>query len=326
MGTYTELKREHCYSKIHCMMLNEHYDGIDAVYKLLNPLGAMRDVPMKNHTSFRIGGIADILFSPKDENELQYAIQTAITNEIPYHIMGAGSNVLVADSGIRGLVIRLCSTCDENVEFNKCGDTTFVTLPAQMMLSRAAKLIANNGLCGFEWAYGIPGTVGGAVAMNAGAYGGEMKQVLSRVRILSNGEIADCDVCDSDMSYRYSRFAFPDAIVLGATLALNTDDGNAWDRMNDYMSRRKLKQPLDLPSAGSVFKRPPGHFAGALIEGAGLKGRRVGGAQVSSLHAGFIVNDGNATADDVLELIALIKECVFRETGIMLEEELKMLG
>lgn len=308
------------------MVMMNDLTGLEAVYKELEPMGAVQHAPMCNYTTFRIGGPADILFTPQDEAELIFAVQCAMRAGVPYFIMGAGSNMLVSDMGIRGLTIRLCSPRETIIDVKEHGENFIVTVPAAVMLSRAAKFSVERGMCGLEWAYGIPGTVGGAVAMNAGAYDGEIKKCLRQVRVLTNGEIKEHDVKEGDLGYRHSVYSYPNATVLSAVFELSPDDGGAESRMNDYMSRRKAKQPLDYPSAGSVFKRPEGHYAGALIEAAGLKGEHVGDACVSTLHAGFIVNTGNATADDVIKLVELIKKRVFEHSGIMLEEELKIVG
>lgn len=308
------------------MVMMKDTDRLNAVYKELEPMGASRCAPMCNYTTFRIGGPADILFTPHDEAELIFAVQCAMREELPYFLMGAGSNMLVSDMGIRGLVIRLCSPRENNIQIEKTGDHFRVVVPSSLMLTRVARMTAEYGMQGLEWAYGIPGTVGGAVAMNAGAYTGEIKNVLRAVRVLEHGEIKEYRVQDEDLGYRRSAYSYPDRLVLSAEFQLLPDDGGAKERMEDFMSRRREKQPLDLPSAGSTFKRPEGHYAGALIEAAGLKGTKVGDACVSTMHAGFIVNMGNATCDNVCELVDLIKKRVYENSGIMLEEELKIVG
>jgi UDP-N-acetylmuramate dehydrogenase len=197
---------------------------------------------------------------------------------------------------------------------------------AGVSLTQLSRRTLEMGLMGLEWACGIPGALGGACAMNAGAYGGEMSQVLRSLRVVENGRIAEYAAKSEEFGYRVSPYSAPDRIVLSAVLELKPDDGGAADRQAEYMHRRQQKQPLSYPSAGSIFKRPPGHFAGALIESAGLKGESVGGAQVSELHAGFIINTGGATADDVLKLIDRVRERVLAVHGIELHCEPKIWG
>lgn len=281
----------------------------------------IHNAPMKDYTSFRIGGPADLLFMPRTREELLLGLNTAKELGIPRVVMGNGSNMLVSDKGIEGLVIRIAGDFS-GIEYDGCTQKVL----AGTLMCLAANDALDNGLMGLEWGTGIPGTVGGAVAMNAGAYGGDVKQVLSRVECLIDGEIQHIHPVDGDMAYRYSRFSAPEAIVISAEFSLSPDDGGAKERSRDYCERRKTKQPLSYPSAGSTFKRPEGHFAGALIEQAGLKGVRVGGAEVSRLHAGFVINVGGATAEDVCILMEKIQEEVFSRFGIMLEPEVKMVG
>ena len=276
------------------------------------------DVPLSDLTSFRIGGPASVVVSPRSEAELRTAIKAAEDLEFPFKIIGFGSNILAPDEGYHGAVIRIGRPFFE-AEISECT----VRCSAGDSLAGVARKSISAGLSGMEGLAGIPGSVGGACAMNAGAYGAEMKQILSSVRIIRSGEIVETAVADADMGVRKSVFCAPCTILLSATLTLRPDDGSAQERMNDFMKRRKDKQPLDLPSAGSVFKRPAGHYAGQLIEQCGLKGASVGGARVSEKHAGFIVNTGNAVSRDVSELVRLVQDTVFRETGIRLERELK---
>ena len=284
----------------------------------LQGIPAFTDVLLSEITSFRIGGPASVIVSPRSEAELRTVLKEAARLELPFKIIGFGSNILAPDEGYSGIVIRLCRPFFE-AEITGCT----VRCSAGDSLAGIARKSVLAGLSGMEGLAGIPGSVGGACAMNAGAYGAEMKQILSSVRIIRDGIILDTEVSDADMGVRKSTFSAPGTILLSATLTLHPDDGNAEDRMNDFMQRRIEKQPLDLPSAGSVFRRPEGHFAGRLIEQCGLKGTSVGGAQVSTKHAGFIVNTGKATCGDVSALVRLIQETVFRETGVSLERELK---
>lgn len=280
-----------------------------------------RDVPMRTITTFRLGGPADFLLRAQDEEQVLLAYRAARELDIPVYAVGNGSNLIVKDGGIRGLVIvigeRMASVVKEG---------TFLTAGAGIPLTDLTWEAVKLGLGGMEWACGIPGTLGGACAMNAGAYGGEMKQIIRSIRYLEDGRIVEKSVSDDEMGYRTSAYCAPGRIVLSATLSLVLDDGGAARRQEEYLARRREKQPLEYPSAGSVFKRPPGHFAGALIESAGLKGLRVGGAEVSVKHAGFIINVGDATASDVLKLIDQVKERVLQAHGVELHCEPKIWG
>lgn len=281
----------------------------------------IQNAPMKDYTSFRIGGPADLLFMPRNRDELIMGLDTAKEMEIPYVVMGNGSNMLVSDKGIDGLVIRIGSDYS-SIQYDGCVQKVL----SGTLLCLAANDSLEKGFMGLEWGTGIPGTIGGAVAMNAGAYGGEIKQVLTKVECYIDGEIKHIIPKDEDMAYRYSRFAAPGIIVLSAEFGLSPDDGGAKERAKEYCESRKIKQPLSYPSAGSTFKRPTGHFAGALIEQAGLKGLRVGGAEVSTLHAGFVINVGGATCDDVCTLMKIIQNKVYDRFGIKLEPEVKIIG
>lgn len=281
----------------------------------------IQNAPMKDYTSFRIGGPADLLFMPRNRDELIMGLDTAKEMEIPYVVMGNGSNMLVSDKGIDGLVIRIGSDYS-SIQYDGCVQKVL----SGTLLCLAANDSLEKGFMGLEWGTGIPGTIGGAVAMNAGAYGGEIKQVLTKVECYIDGEIKHIIPKDEDMAYRYSRFAAPGIIVLSAEFGLSPDDGDAKERAKEYCESRKIKQPLSYPSAGSTFKRPAGHFAGALIEQAGLKGLRVGGAEVSTLHAGFVINVGGATCDDVCTLMKIIQNKVYDRFGIKLEPEVKIIG
>ncbi len=293
-------------------------DKRTAFLKSIFGIPVFTDVPLADLTSFRIGGPASVVVSPRSETELCTALKNAEDLEFPFKIIGFGSNILAPDEGYPGAVIRLGRPFFET-EITGCT----VRCSAGDSLAGIARKTISAGLSGMEGLAGIPGSIGGACAMNAGAYGAEMKQILSSVRIIREGTIFETEVSDADMGVRKSAFSAPGTILLSATFTLRKDDGSAVDRMNDFLQRRKDKQPLDLPSAGSVFKRPEGHFAGRLIEQCGLKGTSVGGAQVSMKHAGFIVNTGGATSQDVSALVRLIQQTVFEETGVTLERELK---
>ncbi len=278
--------------------------------------------PMKNHTTFRGGGFADILAQPKSTKELTALIEAARSENIPVTIIGNGSNLLVTDKGIRGLVIKIAK---EFSDISVDGDV--ITAQSGALLSRIASIAYENSLSGFEFASGIPGTIGGAVYMNAGAYGGEIKDVLESCEYLENGEIKIARIDELELSYRRSKFSEKGGIITGVSLRLKkSDKSEILAKMQDYKTRRVTKQPLEYASAGSTFKRPAGYFAGALIEGAGLKGLSVGDAEVSKKHAGFIINKGNATAGDIIELIELVRKKVYESSGVMLEPEVKIIG
>ncbi|MEG2984707.1 MAG: UDP-N-acetylmuramate dehydrogenase [Peptostreptococcaceae bacterium] len=297
------------------------------IYKsLLNILGKEGiyiDEPMKNHISFKVGGPADFLVKPKDENQIKEVITFLKSNDIPYIVIGNGSNLLVKDGGIRGVVIKIA---DNFNEFTVEDNTVFAQSGA--LLSFMGKAILNNSLTGFEFAAGIPGTLGGAIAMNAGAYGGEMKDIVKMVKLIdTKGNIFELSNEDMEFEYRKSLINKQDYIVLSAVIELK--EGNyeeIKEAMKELTKSRVTKQPLNLPSAGSTFKRPVGYFAAKLIEDSGLKGLTLGGAQVSDKHAGFVVNIGDAKAKDILDLINVVKSTVYSKFGVMLEEEVKILG
>ena len=278
---------------------------------------------MSAHTTFKIGGPADVFITVRDTDELCAAVKACRENSVPLMILGKGSNLLVSDAGIEGAVITLDGAFKE---LTVDGDT--VTSGAGVALSKLCTTALENGLAGLEFAYGIPGTVGGAVYMNAGAYGGETKDVCIEATYLRpDGEIGVYTNAELDFSYRHSIFKENDNIILFAKYKLTPVDPAAIKaRMDDFLNRRRTKQPLDYPSAGSVFKRPPGAFAGTLIEQCGLKGKTVGGAQVSEKHAGFIINVGGAVCDDVMNLVKLVQDTVKAETGYTLECEIIRTG
>ncbi len=281
------------------------------------------DEPMSKHTTFKIGGSADYFLTPETEEQLRASYIAAKKASLPVLILGNGSNLLVGDKGIRGVVICLFKKMN-NIEVS--GEKIIAGCGVPM--SRVSNAALKAELGGFEFASGIPGTVGGGVYMNAGAYGFELNDIIDTVRFMdSEGNISEltCDKCE--FGYRESIFEKKDYIVLGCTFKLKSDDQDAIrERINDYTQRRNSKQPVEKPSAGSVFKRPEGHFAGALIEGSDLKGFSIGGAQVSEKHAGFIVNTGGATARDVLDLIRHIQAVVYEKNGVKLETEVKLIG
>ena len=279
--------------------------------------------PMKNHTTFRIGGPADALALPKTPEEVAEVVRFCHEHAQPYYVLGNGSNLLVSDEGYRGLVLQLYRNFND-IQVN--GET--ITVQSGAMLAAVARTAYQTGLTGLEFASGIPGTIGGAVVMNAGAYGGEMKNVLKEVTVLTKeGEVLVIPAKALELGYRTSVIPKNGWIVLGAVLQLKKgDQEQILARMEELKEQRITKQPLDLPSAGSTFKRPEGYFAGKLIMDAGLRGFTVGGAQVSEKHCGCVVNRGNATAADVWELICEVKRRVKEMTGVELEPEVKLLG
>ena len=282
-----------------------------------------RDVPMRDHTTFRIGGPADLFLTPASGEECRDMIRACESAGVPWFVLGNGSNLLVSDGGFRGAVISL----SQNLSKMVCSGTV-VRAQAGALLSAAASFSAKEGLTGLEFASGIPGTVGGACFMNAGAYGGEMGDVISSVTYLTReGEIRNAVRDDLSFGYRRSSIAENGWIVLAAELDLTVGDpGAIAERMKDLNSRRAVKQPLTVPSAGSTFRRPKGFFAGKLIDEAGLRGYRVGGASVSEKHCGFVVNDRGASAEDVRALIRRVQERVRETSGVVLEPEVRFLG
>lgn len=284
---------------------------------------AVFDEMMSAHTSFKIGGAADVFASVKSVDEVRGLIDYCKKNDVPYMIMGNGTNMLVGDGGIRGVVIQISANM-QNCEIN--GETVYAE--AGILMSKLSKLILKAELTGFETLSGIPGTLGGGIYMNAGAYGGEIKDVVSEVTyITQSGEIKTITNAEADFSYRHSRFEDEKGIILSATLKLkkgNADEIKA--AMDDYNKRRSDKQPLSMPSAGSTFKRPEGYFAGKLIQDCDLMGYSIGGAQISEKHAGFVVNKGGATAKDVLDLIEYTQKTVKEKFGVDLEPEVRLIG
>ncbi len=291
--------------------------------EILGTENVLENEPMSRHTTFRIGGNADWFLTPDSKEKLTETIKAVRDSGMPCFVLGNGSNLLVGDKGIRGVVICLCKKMDK-IQI----DGRRLYAESGAILSRVSHAALDAELRGTEFASGIPGTIGGAVFMNAGAYDHEMKEIIETVDFADNsGNIfrASCDECG--FGYRTSMFAKKNHIILGCTLKLEKGNGEEIRAlMNDYTQRRVSKQPLEKPSAGSTFKRPEGHFAGSLIEQAGLKGFSIGGAQVSEKHAGFVINTGSATARDVLDLIEHIKKTVNEKFGVMLEPEVRMVG
>lgn len=295
----------------------------DALRRACPALEVREYEPMDRHTTFRIGGPVRLMALPHTRDAAVAAMRTAVSMGIVPQFMGNGSDLLVADQGAEAFLIK---TVDGLGLTEWEGNTLYTQ--SGVVLARLAAMARERGLSGLEFAHGIPGSVGGAVTMNAGAYGGEMCQVVTAADYLSpQGEEGTLTGAELDFSYRHSAFSDGTRLILGARLALTPGYPTAIGaRMEDLARQRRTKQPLEYPSGGSTFKRPENGFAAALIDGCGLRGRAVGGAEVSTKHAGFIVNRGGATCDDVLRLVALVRETVLRETGVELELELKTLG
>ena len=290
---------------------------------LLGETRVLQGELLSRHTTFRVGGPADFFLQPASEEELSAILKICRGEKLPWFVLGNGSNLLVSDTGYRGVVIQLF----RNWQDVHVSDNTICALSGAL-LSKAASAARDASLTGMEFAGGIPGTVGGAVMMNAGAYGGEMKDVLVQVTAMTpEGEIRSYAADELELGYRTSRFARSGEIVLSARMDLRKGEQvRIQEQMTRLAQERSSKQPLDLPSAGSTFKRPQGYFAGKLIMDAGLRGYRVGDAQVSEKHCGFVVNNGHATAQDIYSLICRVREIVMRESGVMLEPEVRMLG
>jgi UDP-N-acetylmuramate dehydrogenase len=283
---------------------------------------AKLDEPMRRYTAWKIGGPADALLEPKDSRELVEAVNKARENGIPVTILGGGTNVLIRDGGIRGLTIRLAKSM-KNIEF----DGQYMTADAGALYPVLANTSAARGLTGMEFATGIPGTVGGAVFMNAGAYGTETKEVLVRAEVFKDGEIVEMSGDDLELSYRRSVLhEHPEWTVLRASYRLRPGDPEESKRtIKEFRSQRMTGSPSK-PSCGSTFKRPPGDFPGRVIEAAGMKGKRIGNIEVSTVHANYLVNLGGGTAKDALELMEAVKHAVREKLGVELEAEVRVVG
>ena len=291
--------------------------------EILNENQILEAEPMSRHTTFRIGGPAELFLVPKSTEEIAGIFKICREEGIPWFVLGNGSNLLVSDKGYQGVVIQLYKGFGE-VKVQGCQ----ITAQAGALLSQIAAAAREESLTGFEFAGGIPGTLGGAVVMNAGAYGGEMKDVIKEVTVLTReGEIRTLRAEELAMGYRTSAIKEAGYIVLSAVLSLEKGDKEQIKaRMQELAGMRSSKQPLQYPSAGSTFKRPEGYFAGKLIMDSGLRGYQVGGAQVSEKHCGFVINTGNATARDVRNLMADVQRIVEEKYGVKLEPEVKFLG
>lgn len=278
---------------------------------------------LRHHTTFKIGGPADLFVEPTTMAELSFALRTIHEFDVPVTIIGCGSNILVKDGGIRGAVVSV----RHMTQIMDCNDNV-LCIGSGYMLKDASEFAWENGLTGLEFAIGIPGTLGGAVFMNAGAYDGEMSHVVTAVRAVDfQGNIKEYDASHLDFGYRHSVFHDNHEVIGEVIITLKPGDKNVIKaRMDELTEKRESKQPLEFASAGSTFKRPPGYFAGTLIEQTGLKGLSVGDAQVSHKHAGFVINTGSASAKDVLDLIAEVQRRVYDQHGVHLEPEVRMIG
>ena len=301
-------------------MKQEFYEKLS---KIVEKEQILIEEPMKKHTTFRIGGPAEYLILPQTAEEIADVVKLCRQEEIPWYIVGNGSNLLVADEGVRGVVIQLLRNFNQ-IQVEGCQ----IRMQAGAQNAAVAKRALDASLTGFEFAAGIPGTIGGAVVMNAGAYGGEMKDILKEVTVLDqNGMIRTIPTEELELGYRTSIIARKGYVVLEAVIVLKTGDPKEIKAaMDDLKEKRVTKQPLEYPSAGSTFKRPEGYFAGKLIMDAGLRGFSVGGAQISEKQCGFVINKGNATAKDVTELMDETKKIVMEKFGVALEPEVKRLG
>lgn len=296
---------------------------ISKLETILDKNSILIDEPMKNHTSFKVGGPVDLLLTPRTEQEIKEVLLLLTVEGIPFYIMGNGSNLLVSDNGFKGAVIKVY----DNFKNYSIQDN-IINAESGILLSTLSKVALNNNLSGLEFASGIPGTLGGAITMNAGAYGGEMKDILISAHVIDkSGHIFEIVNGDLQLGYRTSAIEKQDLIVLSSKMKLTPCPyDEIKTRMDDLDYKRKSKQPLEWPSAGSTFKRPEGHFAGKLIEDSNLRGYQLGGAQISDKHCGFVINKDNATASDIINLICHVQKVVHEKYGILLDTEVKQLG
>lgn len=296
---------------------------VDEIRKAIPDLRLSTDEPMKSHTSFRVGGPADVMLFPTSREELSRALRLLNDRDMPVYVMGNGSNLLVRDGGVRGVVIKLADNFSDVLV-----ESTRLRAQSGVSLAKLAHIAWQASLAGLEFASGIPGTLGGAVAMNAGAYGREMADVVLAVTACDiQGNLCEFSLAELELGYRTSRLRREGYVALEVILQLVPGEQQAIrDEMNELNHRRREKQPLNFPSAGSTFKRPPGYYAGKLIDEAGLRGLTVGHAQVSEVHCGFIINRGEATASEILELIAQVQERVWDRFQVRLELEVQVIG
>jgi UDP-N-acetylmuramate dehydrogenase len=303
-------------------VMNQYKDFGAKLYSIMKQEDVAIDEPMKKHTSFKVGGTADILVTPQSYQQVVDVIKLCNENQVPYYIVGKGSNLIVKDGGFRGIIIKLTKLDNIRVE----SDTIIVQCGAD--LSKVSEAALEGRLAGFEFACGIPGTVGGAVTMNAGAYDGEIKNVIQSALVVDKqGNLIDLNKEELELGYRMSAVQRHGYTVLEVTFKLKPGEYESIKaRIDELTKKREDKQPLEYPSAGSTFKRPEGHFTGKLIEECSLKGYNIGGAQISEKHAGFIINKGDATAADILNLIAHIQGTVKGRFGVELHPEVRIIG
>lgn len=302
--------------------MNQYKDFACHLENILGKDNVKIDEPMRSHTSFKVGGPVDILLTPESYEQIKEVIAFAKENNIPYLVLGNGSNLLVRDGGVRGIIIKLCKL--NNIEVN--GDK--IIAQSGSLLSRVSSMAAKSCLTGLEFASGIPGSIGGALTMNAGAYNGEISQVIESALVLnSRGEFQTLAKEELELDYRMSAIIKHGYTVLEAVFKLQKGEKEKiYARIEDLAQRRREKQPLEYPSAGSTFKRPAGYFAAKLIEDSGLKGVHVGDAEVSQKHSGFIINKGNATAKDITNLIEIVQQTVKEKFGVELHTEVMIVG
>lgn len=312
--------------------MNENNIGHKSIeYKLISILGSdnvIKEADMSSYTTFRIGGIADYVVTPENEEQLAKLLHLIKEENVDFVVIGNGSNILVSDNGFDGIVIQLGDKFSSFVIKDKDESGVYVDVTAGMRLSRLGNELAASSIEGFEFATGIPGTIGGAVMMNAGAYGGEIKDIIKSARVIDfDGNVKELSRDELELGYRTSIIAKKNYIVISAVFDLKKGDREKIkSNIKELALKRREKQPLEYPSAGSTFKRPEGYFAAKLIEDAGLKGLSVGGAQVSEKHAGFVINKKDAKAVDVIRLTDEIKEKVYDKFGVKLELEIKTIG
>ena len=306
------------------MNYNSDINSLTKILQKINSVKVEKNVKLADYCSFKVGGPADLFITPKNSESLKKIMPQIYKSKIPYFILGKGSNLIISDKGYRGIILYTGELDNYQIQ-NKT-----ITAETGIELSELAKIAYQNSLSGFEFADGIPGSLGGALYMNAGAYGGEMKDVITRARLIDqNGDIIVLDKKELELSYRNSLLQKQKQKLIAIDLSIKLKPDNKEKikaKMDKLHQKRWNKQPMDLPSAGSVFKRPADHYTGALIEKANLKGCQLGGAQVSTKHAGFIVNKGDATAKDILNLIDKIKKEVYKISGVQLEVEPRFLG
>ena len=299
------------------------YSNFFEALKTFVPSECVRfDVPLKDFVTMRVGGPAACVVEPQNEEQIAAIVAAASKAHVPMLVIGNGSNMVISDHGFEGLVLHI----GKQFSAVQCENDRIIA-QAGALLPVVSRTAAENALTGLEFASGIPGSVGGAAVMNAGAYGGEMQQVVESVRVLADGEIKTIPVAELDYAYRHSALLEHDWILLSVTFKLSPGEKDAiFALMSDLNARRREKQPLQYPNSGSFFKRPVGHFAGALIQNAGLKGFSVGGAQVSELHAGFVINTGDACANDIYRLMLHVQRTVEDKFGVHMEPEVRLIG